>query len=97
MWINASDPTESFYRLYPTSNQPTRKNSRYDLDPTTFALLINDVQPLDGVTSYVCVLFMQDNAPNQQVYTFTQTETANLTLDVIGKPALQKRAICSLL
>ena len=87
-WVNASDTTESLYTLFPASTfPPTRKSPRYDLDPTTFSLLIDNVQPLDSITPYVCVLSVRDIGSNPQLYTFEQTEAANLTLDVIGESA----------
>ncbi len=83
MWINSSNSGETFYSQLPLSGQFRRKSSRYELDPQTFSLLISKVQPLDGISDYMCILNVLDEESVRR--TFSATTQLNLSLVVFGK------------
>ena len=59
-------------------------DSRYDLDRTTFSLIINSVEVSDAGDDYLCILYVVD--PRNDLPINLQTGTAHLTLMVNGKP-----------
>ena len=61
-----------------------RSDSRYDLDRTTFSLIINSVEVSDAGDDYLCILYVVD--PRNDLPINLQTGTAHLTLMVNGKP-----------
>ena len=63
-----------------------RSESRYDLNKTTFSLIINSVEASDAGDNYQCFLNVVDPR-NDPPYTINlQTGSARLTLMVKGKP-----------
>jgi hypothetical protein len=61
-----------------------QSDSRYDLDTTTFSLIINSVAASDAGDTYQCILNVVDPRNNLPIY--LQTGTVHLTLMVNGKP-----------
>ena len=60
-----------------------RSDSRYDLDRTTFSLIINSVEVSDAGDDYPCILYVVD--PRNDLPINLQTGTAHLMLMVNGK------------
>ena len=58
-------------------------DERYDLDTSTFSLIINSVEASDAGDTYQCILNVVDPRNNLPIY--LQTDTVYLTLHVNGK------------
>ena len=63
-----------------------RSDSRYDLDRTTFSLIINSVEVSDAGDDYRCILNVVDLRSDPPLSIYLQTGTVHLTLIVNGKP-----------
>ena len=63
-----------------------RSDSRYDLDRTTFSLIINSVEASDAGDDYQCILNAVDLCSDPPLSIYLQTGTVHLTLIVNGKP-----------
>ena len=63
-----------------------RSDSRYDLDRTTFSLIINSVEVSDAGDDYRCILNVVDLRSDPPLPIYLQTGTVHLTLIVNGKP-----------
>ena len=63
-----------------------RSDSRYDLDRTTFSLIINSVEVSDAGDDYQCILNAVDLRSDPPLSIYLQTGTVHLTLIVNGKP-----------
>ena len=63
-----------------------RSDSRYDLDRTTFSLIIDSVEVSDAGDDYRCILNVVDLCSDPPLPIYLQTGTVHLTLIVNGKP-----------
>ena len=69
----------------PISGNPqeiVRSNDQYDLNTSTFSLIINSVEASDAGDTYQCILNVVDPRNNLPIY--LQTDTVSLTLRVNG-------------
>ena len=61
-----------------------QSDNRYNLDTSTFSLIINSIEVSDAGDNYQCILNVID--PRNDLPIYLQTSTAYLTLMVNGKP-----------
>lgn len=62
-----------------------RSDSRYDLDRTTFSLIINSVDATDADDGYICSLFVYNPEATAEMLVSLQTDVTQLSLMVNGK------------